>query len=157
MARTRVYRHGLRRPHCGSNWTPKDGRSREKRACRRRDCRHRFTPEGNRHYFPEDLKRRAPDLYAGGAGIAATGRAPGVRTAAVFSWVKKARRSGELMGRPVRERALRRPGVPRARVISFDETWTYAGARRRGKRREAWIWTAAAADGPVSENNGGGF
>lgn len=24
--------------------------------------------------------------------------------------------------------------------------WTYVGARRRGKRREAWIWTAVVAE-----------
>ena len=47
------------------------------------------------------------------------------------------------------ERATRRPGAPLARVISFDEMWSYVGARRRGKRREVWIWTAVVeeADG----------
>ncbi len=28
MARPRAYNHDIRCPHCGSNWTPKDGRSR---------------------------------------------------------------------------------------------------------------------------------
>ena len=48
------------------------------------------------------------------------------------------------MPRLVRERVLgcRKP----ARVIAFDEMWTYAGARRRGKRREVWIWTAVIAE-----------
>lgn len=34
-------------------------------------------------------------------------------------------------------------------MISFDEVWTYVGARRREKRREVWIWTAVVeeADG----------
>ena len=89
MARARIYRHDLRRPHCGSNRTPKDGHSRGKQTCRCRDCHHRFTPEGNRRYFPEAVKRQALDMYAGGAGIAATGRALGARPATVFSWVKK--------------------------------------------------------------------
>ena len=46
-------------------------------------------------------------------------------------------------------RAERPPGKPPARVISFDEMWTYVGARRGEKRREAWIWTAVVeeADG----------
>ena len=40
-------------------------------------------------------------------------------------------------------------GMPQAWVISFDEMWTYAGARRGEERREAWIWTAVVeeADG----------
>ena len=29
-----------------------------------------------------------------------------------------------------------------ARLISLDEMWTYVGSRRRGIRREAWVWTA---------------
>ncbi len=34
-------------------------------------------------------------------------------------------------------------------MIAFDEMGTYVGARRRGKRREVWIWTAVIeeADG----------
>ena len=43
-----------------------------------------------------------------------------------------------------------RRGPKPARVISFDEMWTpvqaggrlYVGARRRGKRRDMWVWTA---------------
>lgn len=89
MARARVYRHDLRCPHCGSNWTPKDGHSRGKQTYRCRDCRHRFTPDGNRHYFPEATKRQALDMYAEGTGITAAGRVLGVKLATVFSWVKK--------------------------------------------------------------------
>ena len=59
-----------------------------------------------------------------------------------------------------RLRAERQPGMASARVISFDEIWTYeiwtydemwtyVGARRGEKRREVWIWTAVVeeADG----------
>ncbi len=35
MARPRAYNHDIRCPHCGSNWTPKDGRSRRKQTYRR--------------------------------------------------------------------------------------------------------------------------
>ena len=89
MARARVYRHDLRCPHCGSNWTPKDGHSRGKQTYRCRDCHHRFTPDGNRHYFPESVKKQTLDMYAEGTGITATGRVLGVQPATVFSWVKK--------------------------------------------------------------------
>jgi len=32
------------------------------------------------------------------------------------------------------------------KTVSFDETWTYLGARRGKKRRSAWIWTAVAVE-----------
>ena len=34
----------------------------------------------------------------------------------------------------------------RVRVISFDEMWTYVGARRRGLRRSVWVWTAVVEE-----------
>ena len=46
--------------------------------------------------------------------------------------------------------ARRRKRQPQpARVIAFDEMWTYVGVRRGKKRREAWVWTAVVeeADG----------
>ena len=89
MARPRTYRHDLRCPHCGSNWTPKDGRSRGKQTYRCRDCHYRFTPEGNRHYYSATVKSQALDMYQEGTGITATGRVLGVKPATVFSWVKK--------------------------------------------------------------------
>ncbi len=89
MARPRAYHHSQRCPHCASNWTPKDGRSRGKQTYRCGDCHHRFTPDGNRHYFPEAIKRQAIDMYAEGMGIAAISRILDVRLATVFSWVKK--------------------------------------------------------------------
>ena len=35
------------------------------------------------------------------------------------------------------------------KVISFDEMWTYVGARHGEKRQECWVWTAVVeeADG----------
>ena len=32
------------------------------------------------------------------------------------------------------------------KVISFDEMWSYVGARRQGKRRECWVWTAVVEE-----------
>ena len=88
MARPHVYQHDLRCPHCGSNWTPKDGHSRGKQTYRCGDCHYRFTPSGNRHYYSEAVKRQAVDMYAEGTGLTAIGRVLGVQTATVFSWVK---------------------------------------------------------------------
>ena len=45
-----------------------------------------------------------------------------------------------------RQRAVRRQGQPPARVISWDEMWTYVGSRRQGMRRERWIWTAVVEE-----------
>ncbi len=50
------------------------------------------------------------------------------------------------MGRMTRLRAERQPGMASARVISFDEMWTYVGARRGEKRREVWNWTAVVVE-----------
>ena len=55
----RAYRHALRCPHCGSNWMPKYGTSRGKQTYRCGDGKHRYTPEGNRHYYSEAVKSQA--------------------------------------------------------------------------------------------------
>ena len=89
MARARTYRHDLRCPHCGSNWTPKDGHSRGKQTYRCRDCHHRFTPTGNRHYYPQAVKDQALDMYGEGSSLAAIGRVMGILPETVYSWVKK--------------------------------------------------------------------
>lgn len=89
MARPRVYRHDMRCPHCGSNWTPKDGRSRGKQTYRCRECQHRFTPDGNRHYYSEAIKSQALKMYAEGSSVSAIGRVMGIQLGTVFSWVKK--------------------------------------------------------------------
>ena len=49
------------------------------------------------------------------------------------------------MAAPESERARRRSQVG-VKVISLDEMWTYAGARRGAKRNSRWIWTAVAED-----------
>ena len=66
MARARSYRHDIACPHCGSNWMRKDGHSRGKQTYRCGDCQHRHTPSGNRHYYPESVKRQAVAMYSGG-------------------------------------------------------------------------------------------
>ena len=44
-------------------------------------------------------------------------------------------------------RAARLPRQPPARVIALDEMWSYVGARRKGKWREVWVWTAVVEEG----------
>ena len=91
MARARTYRHDLRCPHCGSNWTPKDGHSRGQQTYHCRDCHHRFSPTGNRHYYPQMVKDQALDMYGEGSSLAAIGRIMGILPETVYSWVKKSR------------------------------------------------------------------
>ena len=89
MARARSYRHDIACPHCGSNWMRKDGHSRGKQTYRCGDCQHRHTPAGNRHYYPESVKRQAVAMYSEGMSMSAVARSMGVSLSAVFTWVKK--------------------------------------------------------------------
>ena len=89
MAAARSYRDDLQCPHCGSNWLPKDGRSRGKQTYRCRLCHYRFTPDGNRHYYSEKVKEQAIDMYGEGMAIAAISRVLEVKLGTVYQWVKK--------------------------------------------------------------------
>lgn len=86
---SRVYRHDLRCPHCGSNWLPKAGLAGGKQTYRCGDCHHRFVPEGNRHYYPEHIKRQALEMYCEGSSISAVSRVMDIKLGTVYSWVKK--------------------------------------------------------------------
>ena len=81
MAAARSCRDDLPRPYCGSNRLPKDGRSRGKQTCRCRLCHYRFIPNGNRHYYSEQVKEQAIDLYGEGMSIAAISRVLATREA----------------------------------------------------------------------------
>ena len=85
----RAYRHDLRCPHCGSNWMSKYGTSRGKQTYRCGDCKHRYTPEGNRHYYSEAVKGQAVSMYLEGSSLSAIGRVLQVRLETVYSWIKK--------------------------------------------------------------------
>ena len=76
-------------PHCGSNRLPKAGLSRGKQTYRCGECLHRFTPEGNRSYYSEEIKRQAIAMYTEGMGYAAISRVLDVKPETVYSWVKK--------------------------------------------------------------------
>ena len=138
MAAARSYRDDLQRPHCGSNWLPKDGRSRGKQTYRCRLCHYRFTPDGNRHYYSEQVKEQAIDMYGEGMAIAAISRVLEVKLGTVYEWVKKVQWALGIWAWVTMQR--QRWGIVPA--ISFDEMWTYQRARRGKKRQEVWIWTA---------------
>ena len=89
----RAYRHALRCLHCGSNWMPKYGTSRGKQTYRCGDCKHRYTPEGNRHYYSEAVKSQAVSIYLEGSGRSAIGRVLPAPPETVYSWIKKSRSS----------------------------------------------------------------
>ena len=95
MARPRAYNHDIRCPHCVSNWTPKDVHLRGKQTYRCGDCRYRFTPEGNRHYYTERTIRQALNMYCEGGSISAVARAMDINFATVFTWVKKSELGAE--------------------------------------------------------------
>lgn len=92
MARPRSYQHDIRCPHCGSNWMPKDGRSRGRQTYRCGECKYRHTPDGNRHYYPEKTVRQALDCYKEGMSVSAVARAMNINYVTVYTWVKKSPR-----------------------------------------------------------------
>ena len=52
-------------------------------------CHYRFTPDGNRHYYSEQIKEQAIDMYGEGMAIAAISRVLEVKLGTVYQWVKK--------------------------------------------------------------------
>ncbi len=91
MAAARSYRDDFQRLRCGSNRLPKDGRSRGKQTYRCRLCHYRFTPDGNRHHYQEQVKEQAIDRYGVGMAVGAISRVLEVNLETVYGWVKKVR------------------------------------------------------------------
>ena len=79
----------MRCPRRGSNRMPKDGRSRGKQTRRRRDCKYRYTPDGNRRFYSSKVIDQALAMYAEGASAAATGGAMDINEATVLRRVEK--------------------------------------------------------------------
>ena len=86
-----VHRDNLIRPRCGSNRTPKDGHSRCNQTYRCRECHYRFTPNGNRHYYPASVKPRAVAMYIEGMGVLEISRTLDVKPGTIYSWLAKSR------------------------------------------------------------------
>ena len=84
-----AYRHDLRCPHCGPNWMPQYGTPRWKQTWRRGDGKNRYTPEGNRHYYSQQVENQVARMYVEGGNSSAIGRILGVRLETVYSWIQK--------------------------------------------------------------------
>ena len=67
----RTYSRDRQCPHCGSNWLRKYGFSKGRQSYSCGSCHHKFTPGGNRSYYPEAVKRQALKLYGEGMSVSA--------------------------------------------------------------------------------------
>ena len=114
MARSRVYRHGVRCPACASNRMRKDGPAAGRQACGCGDCQRRCVPGGAHRRPGRAVKERAIATYADGSNSSAIGRVLGYSAPAVPGWAKKgARRTEPTAGaQPATDRG---PGVSRRR------------------------------------------
>ena len=102
-------------------------------------CHYRFTPEGNRHYYPAEVKRQAVDMYAEGMGITAAIRVLGVKMGTVYSWVKLflGHKSppdwgSEGTGNAATSQLTAAPGDFLRCDVKL-QMWSYVGARRNGE------------------------
>jgi len=91
MSRPRSYRPDRRCPHCNSSWVVKFGRDNGKQTYRCRECHHRFTPDGKRHFYPEAVKQQAVALYSEGKGVTAISRELNIKAGTIYPWLKRAR------------------------------------------------------------------
>ncbi len=93
MARARVYRPDIRCRHCGSNWMPKDGRTRGRQVYKCGDCNRKYTADAERPHFPEHVKRQAVQMLIEGASMSEAARLVGASVASVSAWLKEERQS----------------------------------------------------------------
>ncbi len=89
MARSRVCRHDVRCPHCGSNRMRKDGFADGRQAYRCGDCGRRQAPGGAYRRPGEAVKERALRTYAEGSSLRAIGQVLGYSAPAVLGQVKR--------------------------------------------------------------------
>ena len=88
MARERSYRHDIRCRHCGSNWMPKDGHTRQA-SVQVRGLQAEVHGGRSAAALPEQTKRQAVQMRIEGASISAAARVVGASAASVSGWVKK--------------------------------------------------------------------
>ena len=88
MARSRVYRHDVRCPECGSNWMPKDGTSKGRQVYHCGDCGAVLSPIPPIRLGAAD-KERALAMYQEGSLLSAIARIFGVSVQAVSKWDKR--------------------------------------------------------------------
>lgn len=88
MARERVYRHDVRCRRCGSNWMPKDGRTRGHQVYKCGECKEKQVAAADQPRFQEHAKRRAVQMRMEGASMTAA-RAVGASVTSVSGWLKE--------------------------------------------------------------------
>ena len=69
--------------------SPKTDDPRANRPAICRLCHYRFTSDGNRHYYSEQVKEQAIDRYGQGIAVAAISRVLETNLGTVYEWVKK--------------------------------------------------------------------
>ena len=119
MARSRVYRHDVRCPDCGSNRMRKDGFSNGRQAYSCGDCRRRYLPGGACHWPGPAVKARAVEMSVEGSSLSAIGRVLEYSAPAVLGWVKKG--GGEGRGQHtllMRERVSKHKRLPEYRPVA---------------------------------------
>ena len=89
MARERSYRRDVRCRRRGSNWMPKDGRTRGQQMYRRGDCKRKYTADAAQPHFPDHVKRQAVQMRIEGSRISAAARVVGASAASVSRWLGK--------------------------------------------------------------------
>ena len=87
MARRRVYRHHIRCPDCGSNWTCRDGVSNGRQAYSCGDCCLRYVLGGAYRRPGPAVKAQAIAMYIEGSSLSAIGQVLGYSAPAVLGLV----------------------------------------------------------------------
>ncbi|MEO2083668.1 MAG: helix-turn-helix domain-containing protein [Desulfurobacteriaceae bacterium] len=145
--RPRTYRHDVRCPDCGSNWCKKNGRQNNKQRYRCNECGRVFTPVASRKKHPREVKELALKMLSEGMGISAVARTLGLPEGTVSCWLHREGKRLEEINEKKLEKKRKEKGLEGVDSFSFDEMWTYVGARRGEKRNSKYIWTAVIGDG----------
>ena len=95
MARERIYRDNVKCRHCGSNWMPKDGRTRGQQVYKCGECNRKQVADAAQPHFPEHVKRQAVQMCIDGASMSAAARVVGASVTSVSGWLKE---EGRLRG-----------------------------------------------------------
>ena len=84
MVRSRIYRHRIRCPDCGSNRTRRDGFSNGRPAYRGGECRRRYVPGGAYRRPGRAVKTQAIAMCIEGSNLSAIGQVLGCNAPAVL-------------------------------------------------------------------------
>ena len=81
-------------------------------------------------------------MLAEGMSISAVSRVLGIPEGTISCWLyREGKRLLELNEKKLKE-MKRKAGFEGVEAISVDEMWSYVGARKKGKRKSVFVWTA---------------